>query len=326
MTFRAALLDDYQDAAAGLADWAKLGPGVELVFFHDHVDDADELVTRLKPFDAVIAIRERTAFPREVMSRLPRLRLIVSLSMANAVIDVGAAQELNIMVVGTSAPFGVPATIELTWALILSVCRGVPREDAAIRSGSWQVGLGTILAGKTLGIVGLGNFGSRMVPIGRAFGMEVVAWSQNLTRERAEEVGVLALDRATFFETSDVVTVHIKLSDRSRGYVRREDLRRMKSTAFIVNTSRGTVVDEAALIEALEAGWIAGAGLDVFAAEPLPPDHPLRGLPNTVVTPHIGYVSVESYRAHFADVVDDIEQYLRGTPIRVLTDAGHQPA
>jgi phosphoglycerate dehydrogenase-like enzyme len=316
--FRVAVLDDYQQAAAELADWGSLGDDVDVVFFHDHAPTPDQLVRRLRGFDATVAMRERTAFPRDVLARLPGLRLLVTTGMVNASIDIAAANELGITVTGTGGRAGADATIELTWALIFALARGVPAEDAAIRHGGWQVGIGQVLHGKTLGIVGLGNLGARMPPVARALGMRVIGWSRNLTAQRAAEVGVEFVSQYELFSTSDVVTVHIKLSDRSRGYVGRDELRSMKPTALLVNTSRGPVIELAALIEALELRWIAGAALDVFDIEPLPPDHPLRHLPRTVLTPHIGYVSVEAYRSYYGDAVEDIAAFRSGSPVRVL--------
>jgi phosphoglycerate dehydrogenase-like enzyme len=321
MVFRVAVLDDYQRVAARLADWESLGGDVQVTFFSDHVWDEDQLVSRLEFFDAIVAMRERTVFPRSLLSRLPQLRLLVTFGPFNAVIDLNAASDLGIVVSGTTAWQGKASTRELAWGLILGVTRGIPKEDAAIRQGAWQVGLGMILAQKTLGIVGLGNLGALMVPIARALEMRVAAWSHNLTEERAAEVGVERLDRDQFFSTCDVISVHIKLSERSLGYVGRNELRMMKPSAYLVNTSRGPVVDEAALVEALSNRWIAGAALDVFDGEPLPIDHPLRHLPNTVLTPHIGYATTDSYRVNFAGVVEDIQAFLSGTPIRIVGNA-----
>jgi phosphoglycerate dehydrogenase-like enzyme len=316
--FRVAVLDDYQHVAATFGAWAELGPDVETVFFHDHVDDPEQLVLRLRGFHAVVAMRERTPLPREVLSRLEGLELIVTAGMANAVIDVAAARELGMVVAGTGGWAGATATIELAWGLILATARRIPQEDAAVRSGSWQRGLGMNLAGKTLGIVGLGNLGPLMVPAARAFGMRVVGWSVNLTDERAREVGVERVERAELFGGSDVVTIHLKLGPRSVGYVTREDLRAMKPTAHLVNTSRGPVVDEEALLEALRHGWIAGAALDVFSVEPLPPEHPFRTQPNLVLSPHHGYVSADSYREFFAQFVEDVACFRTGQPVRVI--------
>jgi phosphoglycerate dehydrogenase-like enzyme len=261
-------------------------------------------------------MRERTPMPRAVLERLPGLQLIATSGSANAAIDLAAATELGVTVCGTTGWAGVTATVEHVWALILALARGIPREDAAIRAGGWQVGLGTTLHGKVLGIVGLGNIGPLLVPVARALGMEVTAWSRNLTDERAGEVGVTRLDRLGFFASADVVTVHVKLSDRSRGYVGGEELAAMKPTALLVNTSRGPVVDQHALLTALTERRIAGAALDVFDDEPLPVDHPLRHAPNTVLTPHVGYATRESYAQYFPQVVEDIDAFLRGRPMR----------
>jgi phosphoglycerate dehydrogenase-like enzyme len=318
VSFRVAVLDDYQRVALSLGPWRQLDPSVEVTCFHDHVDDRRQLVNRLQPFDAVVAMRERTAFGRDVLSGLPALRLLVTKGMANAVIDVAAANELGIVVCGTGGWAGATATVELTWALILGLARDVPKEDAGIRHGAWQLGIGTQLGGKTIGIVGLGNIGSLIPPVGRALGMRVTAWSANLSDERAAAVGVERLDHDEFFSTSDVITVHLKQSDRSLGYVGRDELRMMKPTALLVNTSRGPVVDEAALLEALERRWIAGAALDVYDREPLPVDHPLRHLPGTLLSPHMGYVTVESYAEHFTQAVEDIAAFVDGAPLRVL--------
>jgi phosphoglycerate dehydrogenase-like enzyme len=321
VSFRVAVLDDYQQVALSLGPWRQLDASIEVTCFHDHVDDRQQLLNRLLPFAAVLAMRERTAFGRDVLSSLPALRLIVTKGMANAVIDVAAANELGITVCGTGGWAGATATVELTWALILGLVRGVAREDAGIRHGSWQLGIGTQLAGKTLGIVGLGNIGSLVPPVGRALGMRVTAWSRHLTDQRAAEFGVERLDHDEFFSTGDVVTVHLKQSERSLGYVGRDELRMMKPTAFLVNTSRGPVVDETALLEALERNWIAGAALDVFDREPLPADHPLRYLPGTLLSPHMGYVTEESYAEHFTQAVEDIAAFVRGAPVRVLGPA-----
>jgi len=238
----------------------------------------------------------------------------------NAAIDIDAARELGIVVCGTVGRNGIPGTIELAWGLILASARSIVREDALVRAGGWQGGVGTVLSGRTLGIVGLGNLGSRMIPVARAFGMEITAWSRNLTKERAAELGVTALDHDEFFSTADVVSVHLKLSPRSAGYIGRDELALMKASAFLVNTSRGQLIDEDALIEALETGAIAGAGLDAFDVEPLPVDHRLRSLPNVVLSPHMGYVTQQTYRDYFGGYVEAIEAYMRGKPIRVLTE------
>lgn len=316
--FRIAVLDDYQGVAERFGHWGDLGPDTQVVFFHDHVADQDQLVARLGGFAAVVAMRERTPFPRSTLSRLPDLQLLVTAGMANAVVDVPAARELGIVVSGTGGWAGATATIELAWGLILAVVRDIPAEDAAIRHGGWQLRVGRNLHGKTLGIVGLGNLGPLMVPVAKAFGMRVIGWSENLTNERATEVGVERLERTEFFARADVVTVHLKLSDRSVGYVGKDDLLGMKPTAFLVNTSRGPVVDEDALLGAVRDGVIAGAALDVFSIEPLPLDHPFRTTPNLVLSPHHGYVSVDSYTEFFGQFAEDIQAFRAGTPVRVI--------
>jgi phosphoglycerate dehydrogenase-like enzyme len=269
----------------------------------------------------VVAMRERTPFPGDVLRRLPELRLLVATGMHHSTIDFEAATEAGITVCGTQSSQGAVTTIELTWGLILALARRLAQEDGAIRNGGWQVGLGSMLGGKTLGIVGLGNLGSLLPPVGRALGMRIVGWSVNLTAERAAEVGVERLDHDEFFETSDVVSVHLKLGPRSRGYVGPAEFALMKPTALLINTSRGPVVDEAALIDALRTRRIAGAALDVYDREPLPSDHPLRSLPNTLLTPHIGYATVETYRDYYGQAIDDILAFVRGEPVRVLNTA-----
>ena len=263
-----------------------------------------------------MAMRERTPFPRALLERLPRLRLLVTTGMRNASIDVKAAKERGITVCGTS---GLPyPTAELAWGLVLALFRRIPAEDRASREGRWQTTVGLGLNGKTLGVLGLGTLGSRVAKYGRAFDMEVLAWSQNLTAARAAEVGATLVSKDELLQRSDVVSVHLVLSDRTRGLIRARELGLMKRTAYLVNTSRGPIVDEAALLHALENGTIAGAGLDVFEVEPLPPDHPFLRLPSTVVTPHLGYVTEETYRIFFGHAVENIKAFLDGKPVRVL--------
>jgi phosphoglycerate dehydrogenase-like enzyme len=313
---RLAILDDYQDAARRMADWGRLPADVELVVFRDHLADLDAVAGRLADFDAVLAMRERTPFPRALLERLPRLRLLVTTGMRNAAIDLQAAADRGVLVCGTG---GLPyPTAELAWSLVLSLMRRIPHEDRATREGRWQETVGLGLNGKTLGVLGLGTLGSRVARFGRAFEMEVVSWSQNLTAARAAELGATRVDRDELLARSDVVTIHLVLSERTRGLIGARELGLMKRTAYLVNTSRGPIVDEAALIRALRDGTIAGAGLDVYDEEPLPPDHPLRGLPNTVLTPHLGYVTEETYRIFYGQALEDILAYLRGEPIRVL--------
>ena len=314
---RIAVLDDYQSVASTYADWSRLPEPVEVVEFADHVADEDALVARLQPFDVVVAMRERTPFPREVLERLPDLKLLVTTGMRNKSIDVEAAVERGIVVTGTGIPG--TATAELTWGLILAVLRHIPQEDAAVRAGGWQHTLGGDLAGARLGVVGLGRLGSQVAKVGQAFGMDVVAWSQNLTDERAAEHGVRRVEREELFATSDVVTVHLLWSKRTRGLIGADDFARMKPTAIFVNTSRGPIVQEQALIDAVRNGTIAGAGLDVYDREPLPPDHPIRTLPRTVLTPHLGYVTRGTYEVFYGDAVEDVAAWMRGEPIRTLT-------
>jgi phosphoglycerate dehydrogenase-like enzyme len=314
---RIAVLDDYQSVAATYADWSLLPEPAEVVEFHDFVADESALVARLAAFDVVVAMRERTAFPRSAIERLPGLRLLVTTGARNASIDLAAASEHGITVCGTGAHGSGP--VELTWALILAVTRHLPQEDAAVRAGAWQQTVGTDLAGATLGVVGLGRLGSGVATIGRAFGMDVVAWSQNLTDERAREVGVRGVGKEELLAAADVVTVHLVLSDRTRRLIGHGELARMKRTAYLVNTSRGPIVDEPALIDALRDGTIAGAGLDVFDQEPLPAHHPLRELRRAVLTPHLGYVTDKTYEVFYREAVEDVAAFLAGAPVRVLT-------
>jgi phosphoglycerate dehydrogenase-like enzyme len=313
---RIAVLDDYQYVAASFADWTLLGEPVEVVEFAGHDADEDALVRRLQEFDVVVAMRERTPFPRRVLERLPRLRLLVTTGSRNAVIDVAAASELGVTVCGTGGH--VPGTSELTWALVLAVARHIPQEDASVRAGAWQQTIGTDLSGATLGVIGLGRLGERVARIGQAFEMDVVAWSQNLTAERAEAVGVRRVEKEELLATSDVITIHMQLSDRTRGLIGRSEFEQMKPSAILVNTSRGPIVDEQALVDALRQGTIAGAGLDVFDTEPLPRQHPLRELRRAVLTPHIGYVTEKTYELFYRDAVEDVAAFLAGAPIRVV--------
>lgn len=312
---RVAVLDDYQQVAANMADWSRLG--VDVVFFADHLTDDAAVAERLRDFDVVVLMRERTPFPASLIERLPALRLIVTTGMRNAAIDIATATEKGIVVSGTE---GLSlATADLTWALILALTRHVVTEDVAMRAGRWQTTLGIELAGKTLGVLGLGNLGTRVAEIGRAFGMDVVAWSANLTAETATAKGALRVEKDELFASSDILTIHLLLSRRTRGLVGAAELALMKPTAYLVNTSRGPIVDERALLDALRSGTIAGAGLDVYDEEPLPPGHPLVAAPNTVLTPHIGFVTEQTYRAWFAGAVEAVAAFLAGTPVRVLT-------
>ncbi|KFZ78601.1 2-hydroxyacid dehydrogenase [Amycolatopsis sp. MJM2582] len=309
-----AILDDYQEVALGFGDWDSLGAEIE-VFTKPFADPAD-VVGRLRDFEVVVAMRERTRFPVEVLDRLPALRLLVSTGHRNAAIDVAAARR-NGVVVSSTGYIAAPAA-EHTWALILAAARNVPVESRNMREGGWQTTVGTILSGKTLGLLGLGRLGAGAAKIGQAFGMETIAWSQNLTQEKADPHGVTAVSKDELFARADVLSVHLVLSGRSRGLVGAAELAAMKPTAMLVNTSRGPIVDEAALVDALRRKEIAVAALDVYDVEPLPSEHPLRTLDNVVLTPHIGYVTREAYEIFYRDAVEDIAAFQAGSPIRVM--------
>lgn len=313
---KVAILDDYQNVASGLADWASLDADVTV--FTEPFGDAgpDAVAAALAGFDVLVAMRERTRFPAEVLERLTDLRLLVSTGPRNAAIDLEAARRLGITVCGTGY-FASP-TIEHTWALILAASRNLPAETASMRDGGWQLSLGTGLHGKTLGLLGLGRIGSEVARIGQAFGMKTIAWSQNLTAEKAEPLGVRAVPKEELFAEADVLTVHLVLSARTRGLVGAAELAAMKESAILVNTSRGPIIDEDALIEALRTQRIRGAALDVYDTEPLPADHPLRALPNATLTGHIGYVTRELYQQFYGDAVEDIAAFMAGNPIRVM--------
>jgi phosphoglycerate dehydrogenase-like enzyme len=317
---RVAILDDYQSVALALADWQSLHPHAQMQAFADHLDDPGALARRLHAFDCVVLMRERTPFPRELFDKLPNLRLLITPGLRNASIDVAAATERKVQVCGTDMlPY---PTAELTWGLILALFRHIPAEDRAVREGRWQTTLGLGVRGKTLGVIGLGRLGTQVARIGKAFGMEVVAWSQNLTAERAAEAGAALAGKDDLFARADVVSIHVVLSPRSRGLVGAAELRRMKPTAFLVNTSRAPVVDEAALIAALGERRIAGAGLDVFEPEPLAKDHPLLKLDNVVITPHLGYVTEENYRLAYGQVLEAIRAFLDGKVLRPINQLG----
>lgn len=310
-----AVLDDYQNVALTLADWPSLD--AETTVFTAPFADSAEAVRALAGFDVIVAMRERTRFPAEVLEQLGDLRLLVSTGPRNAAIDLDAARRLGVTVCGTG--YSPTPTIELTWALILAAARNLPEETASMRAGGWQVGLGTGLHGKTLGLLGLGRIGSAVARIGQAFGMETIAWSQNLTAEKAAEHGVRAVTKEELFAGSDVLSIHLVLSQRSRGLVGAAELAAMKDSAILVNTSRGPIIEEAALVEALRDKQIGRAAIDVYDAEPLPADHRLRTLPNALLTPHIGYVSRELYTTFYQDAVADIAAFQAGSPIRLMT-------
>ena len=310
--FRIAVLDDYQNVALSSADWSPLDGKATLTVFNDHLTDSDALVARLEPFDVISVMRERTPLPRAVISRLPKLRLIASTGARNASIDAAAATELGIEVAHTG--YNPTPTVELTWALILASARNLLGETGSLRSGGWQRFVGDDLAGRTLGVLGLGNIGGAVARIGKAFGMDVIAWSQNLTEARAGEVGARLVTKDELFGQADILTIHLVLSRRTVGLVGARELNLMKPTARLVNAARGPIVVEADLIAALTNGRIAGAALDVFDHEPPSPDHPFRTLPNVLATPHIGYVSRNLYARFYQDTVRNIRQWIDRQP------------
>jgi phosphoglycerate dehydrogenase-like enzyme len=314
---RVVVLDDYQRVAEVMGDWASVPAEVELVTIDRHIPDLAELVEAVGDASVLVVMRERTALTAEFFAAVPTLRLVVTTGPSNAVIDVVAADRYGVEVRGTGGYLST--TAEHTWALILALLRHVPASDRAIREGGWQHTLGTELAGRVLGVVGLGRLGSAVTRVAHAFDMEVIAWSPNLDPARAEELGVRPVTRDELFATADVVTIHMVLSERSRGLVGSHEIGLMKPTAVLVNSSRGPLVDEAALVDALEAGRIAGAALDVFHTEPLSADHPFRRLDNTVLTPHTGYVSDGLYRLFYDEIVEDIAAWCRGEALRVVS-------
>ena len=318
MTLTCVLLDDYQDAASSAADWTTLEDRVAVRTLRDHLTDRAELATALADADIVVAMRERTPFDAELLDALPRLRLLVTTGMRNASIDLAAAAANGVTVCGTAG--SGRSTAELTWALILGLARHVAEENRALRDGGrWQSTVGRDLHGSTLGLLGLGRIGGQVARIGAAFGMDVLAWSQNLTAERAAEAGARSAgSRQELFAAADVVSIHLVLSARTRGLVGEAELAAMRPHAFLVNTSRAGIVDRSALLRALRENRIAGAGLDVFETEPLAADDPLRTLPNVLATPHLGYVTEGNYRTFYGDAVADIAAFLDGSPIRVL--------
>ncbi|GLQ51805.1 D-2-hydroxyacid dehydrogenase family protein [Dyella flava] len=309
---RIAILDDYQNVALKLADWSVLKDRAEITVFNDHLAETADIVARLKPFDVLCVMRERTPLTRAIIEQLPHLKLIASTGAGNASIDTDAATERGIKVVHTG--YSSTPTIEFAWAMILAMARHIPIENQSVREGGWQLMLGTQLAGKTLGLLGLGHIGSAVGVIGRAFRMNVIAWSENLTDERAESKGVKRVDKDTLFSTSDFLSIHLRLSERTRGLVGAAELARMKPTGRIINTSRGPIIDTAALLAALEGRQIAGAAIDVYDTEPLEPTNPLRTLGNVLATPHIGYVTLEMYQTFYGDTVRNIVEWLDQMP------------
>lgn len=306
---RIAVLDDFGAAARGAADWS----GLPVTFFPDHVAEEEALAERLAGFDAVVLIRERTPFPASLIARLPELRLVVTTGAKNRLLDLAACEARGIAACGT--PSLETPTVEMTWALILSLARRVPFEDAALRAGRWQTGPGRSLQGATLGVIGLGKLGRQVAALGRAFGMEVIAWSSNLTEEAAAAAGARRVEKAALLAAADIVTLHLVLSERSRNTIGAAELAAMRSGTLLVNTARAGLVDQASLLAALESGQLGGAAIDVHDIEPLPPDHPLLRAPRTILTPHLGYVTAENYRLYFQGATAALRAFDAGQPL-----------
>ncbi len=311
-----AILDDYQGVALKMADWSALPGDVDITVFDRHLGGPDQVVAALADFEIVCLMRERTIMSADVIGKLPKLKLLVTTGMRNASVDDEAAVRQGVTFCGTGGRGN--GTAELTWGLILALARHIPKEHQAMREGGWQTTIGTALEDKTLGLLGLGKLGSAVAKVGAAFGMDMIAWSQNLTDEKAAEHGVKRVDKETLLKQSDILSVHVVLSERTRGLLGAAELASMKSSALLVNTSRGPIIDQAALVEALGSGQIAGAGLDVYDVEPLPADNPLRKAPNVVLTPHLGYVTELTYDAFYGQTVDTVKNFLAGTPVRVI--------
>jgi phosphoglycerate dehydrogenase-like enzyme len=314
---RCAILDDYFDLALSVADWSKVSDRVDVTVFNHPFASEQAAASALKDFEIICAMRERTSFPRSLFAALSNLKLLLTSGMRNAAIDMQAAKDHEVVVCGTQ--YSRDPTAPLTMGLILELTRGIGRENARMHLGEpWQKFAGIEIEGRTLGVVGLGKLGSKIAGLAKAFGMNVIAWSPNLTPERCKEAGVGYASKEELFANADIITIHVVLSERSRGLVGAADIARMKPTAYLVNTARGPIVDETALLEALQQKRIAGAGLDVFSAEPLPIDHPLRKLDNLVLTPHLGYATVEGFRNHYAQMVEAIDGWFKGEPVRRL--------
>jgi phosphoglycerate dehydrogenase-like enzyme len=314
-----AILDDYHGVAADYADWASLGPQASVQVFREYLPEGPQRVAALQPFDVIVIMRERTPFPAALVNALPNLRLLVTTGLRNNSVDMDACKARGIVVCGApGSANGVNATAELAWALILGLYKNLPTEDANMRRGLWQTIMPVPLAGKRLGVVGLGKLGSSVAQVGNAFGMDVVGWSPNLTPERAEKAGAKYVDKHELFATADVISVHLILSKSTSNVVDAESIAAMKSSAFLVNTSRAGLVDQSALMDALRNKRIGGAGLDVFTTEPLPADDPVRKLDNVVLTPHLGYVSEDNFRAFYTNVLEAVKAWAAGSPIRTL--------
>jgi len=318
---RLAILDDYVNASLQMADWKSLPSNIDITVFDKHLGhDIDPVAKALEPFDIIVGMRERTPFPKALIDQLPNLKLLVTTGMRNLSFDYDACNARGIPICGTGMTSYAAA--EHSWALVMGLAKNIAAEDADMKSGGWQTGYSAPLNGATLGLIGLGKLGSQCATYGNAFKMNVIAWSQNLTDDRAAECGAKRVDRDTLLRESDYIVIHQVLSDRTRGLIGKAELDMMKSTAFLVNTSRGPIVDEQALVAALKAGSIAGAGIDVFDVEPLPLDHPYRNAPNISLTAHTGYLVEEGIKASYTDALDDVKAWLDGKPVRVINEVG----
>jgi phosphoglycerate dehydrogenase-like enzyme len=314
-----AILDDFQNLSMRFGEWESLRKHADITIFNDHIDNEDALVERLLPYDILCVMRERTWFPRRVLKRLTNLKMLASTGPWNAAIDIEAADEFGITVCGTAS--SPTAASELTWALILAAARDIPREVASFRNGGWQVSIGTDLHGKTMGLLGLGYAGSATARVAQAFGMNTIAWSQNMTAESAGKLGVQYVSKDELLASSDIVSIHVRLSERTRDLIGARELSLMQPHALLVNTARGPIVNEQALIDALKRKQIAGAAIDVFDIEPLPASHPFRSMDNVVATSHVGYVTERSYELYYGESVENIGAWIKGKPIRTLTAA-----
>ena len=315
---RLAVINDYQKLAEQAADWQQLQRELHVDFYSDRLTDSEAAAARLASYDIIVTAREETQFDANLINKLPNLKLLVTHGQRNAALDMSALKAREICVCGTGYGFPI-ATVELTWGLILSLMKNIPQEDRAIRRGDWGIALPLGLTGRTLGVVGLGELGSGVAKVAQAFGMEVIAWSQNLTDARCKEIGVKRVNKEALFTQADIISVHLVLGDRTRAVIGASEFALMKRTALLINTARGPIVDESALVDALRSNRIAGAGLDVYDQEPLPDNHVLRTLPNTVLMPHVGGRTRENFVARYQDALEDVQAWLQGKPIRVLT-------
>tara|TARA_A100001037_G_scaffold305991_1_gene348513 strand:+ start:26619 stop:27608 length:990 start_codon:yes stop_codon:yes gene_type:complete len=319
-----AILDDYQSVARNYAEWSKLEAQHGITFFSDHISDHSQLITRLQPFDIIMGMRERTPFPKAVLSKLPNLKLLITSGARNASFDTQSATALGILICGTGGSGEGPT--ELTWGLIINLLRNIPREISDTKQHKWGTTMGVGLKGKTIGLLGLGHIGSLVARVAKAFDMNVIAWSQNMTESHASEHSATLVSKEELFALSDIVSIHVRLSDRTRDLVTYKELSLMKSTSYIINISRGPIINENDLVQILRDKGIAGAGLDTFDVEPLPDNHPLLNLDNVIITPHIGYVTQEAYSAYYSGALEDIEAFIEGTPINMINPEVYETA